>query len=328
MDTNELLALLADGAFHSGERLGTAAGLTRAAVWKHIRKLGRWGLEVEAGSGRGYRLTQSIELLNGKSIHAALSGNELFEFDRVDVFVETGSTNQYLLENPPTRAGVLRVCLAEWQSSGRGRLERPWVSPLGSGICISAGWIFSGTPQNFSALSLAAGAAIADVIAQHCGVNVRLKWPNDIVWGDCKLGGVLVESRIESHALCHVVIGMGINFSVPDAVLAELSDWPAGAVDLRTATSGADIGRNALATKLSAELGALFSSFARNESARWLDRWRELDYLRGKAICVSSAVDSFDGLADGIDDDGALLVIDSAGIRQRVVAGDARVRTQ
>lgn len=328
MDTNELLALLADGAFHSGERLGSAAGLTRAAVWKHIRKLERWGLDVEAGSGRGYRLTHSIELLNGKSIHAALARNERFEFERVDVFVETGSTNQYLLDNPPASAGALRVCLAEWQSSGRGRLERPWVSPLGSGICLSAGWVFSGTPQNFSALSLAAGAAIADVITQHCGVNVRLKWPNDIVWEDRKLGGVLVESRIESHALCHVVIGIGINFCVPDAVLAEISDWAAGAVDLRTATSGTHIGRNTLATKLSAELGALFASFARNESARWLDSWRAHDYLRGKAIRVTSAVDSFDGLADGIDDDGALLVVDAAGIRQRVLAGDARVRTQ
>lgn len=328
MDSSELLVLLADGEFHSGERLGAAAGLTRAAVWKQVRKLEKWGLNVEAGTGRGYRLSQPIELLDAQHVRDAVGRDERFELEGVDVFTETDSTNRFLMENPPSRPGALRLCCAEWQSAGRGRLERRWVSPLGSGICMSAAWVYEGTPQNFTAMSLAAGAAIAEAIAAQCAVDVQLKWPNDIVWNGRKLGGVLVESRIESHGLCHVVIGIGINVAVPEAVLAGVSDWQDGAVDIRTASNGETSSRNALAARIAAALGALLSSFERNEAALWLQSWRRLDYLRGKAIRVGTETISINGFADGIDDDGALLVTNEAGTTQRVMAGDASVRTQ
>ncbi len=328
MDAHELLGLLADGEFHSGERLGAAGGLTRAAVWKHVRKLEKWGLQVEACSGRGYRLSQPIELLEAEHLHAALADDERFELERVDIFTETDSTNRFLMENPPSRSGAARLCLAEWQSAGRGRLARRWVSPLGSGICMSVAWVYEGTPRNFTAMSLAAGAAIAEAIAVQCALDVQLKWPNDIVWNGRKLGGILVESRIEAHGLCHVVIGIGLNVAVPDDVLASVSDWHAGAVDIRTATNAAPSGRNALATRIAAELGALLSEFGRSDPTAWLRSWRSRDYLRGRTIRVGTREAAFDGIADGIDDDGALIVVDAAGRRQRVLAGEASVRPQ
>ncbi|MGD2167316.1 MAG: biotin--[acetyl-CoA-carboxylase] ligase [Gammaproteobacteria bacterium] len=329
MNSEELLALLADGEFHSGERLGAEVGMTRAAVWKQIRKLERWGLRVEAGSGRGYRLSQPIELLDAQRLQFALGREERFGLDRIDVFTEIDSTNRFLLDNPPSGADSLRVCFAEWQSAGRGRLERCWISPLGSGVCMSAAWTYEGTPRSFSAMSLAAGAAVAETIAEHCAIDVQLKWPNDFIWNGRKLGGVLVESRIESHGLCHVVVGVGINLTVSDDVLADVSNWRAGAVDLRTAAGDRQVcSRNVLASGIAAGLGMLLGSFDADAASSWLRSWQTRDYLRGKTIRVGSGQTSLEGTASGIDDDGALLIVDQAGQTQRVLAGDASVHTR
>lgn len=326
MDIQKLLALLADGEFHSGEQLGAQAGLTRAAVWKQIRKLERWGLQVESSVGRGYRLSQPIELLNVKQLRELVASRPEFELEEIEIFTEASSTSRYLLENMPGQSGLLRLCMAEWQSAGRGRHGRHWNSPLGTGICLSAAWTYDGTPRAFSTLSLAAGSAIADAILDHSGVEVQLKWPNDVVWRNQKLGGILVESRIESHGKCNVVVGVGINYSMPDDLLARVCDW--GATDLRSAVNGALPKRNVIAGHVAGSLGTLLASFARGQTEPWIERWRSLDYLRGKAIRVGTEETALEGRADGIDDDGALLVLSESGIRERVLAGDASVRVQ
>jgi BirA family biotin operon repressor/biotin-[acetyl-CoA-carboxylase] ligase len=262
-------------------------------------------------------------------LHAAAAGDEKgFDLERIDLFTETESTNRFLIHNPPSRPNALRLCFAEWQSSGRGRQDRQWRSPLGSGICMSAAWIYEGTPTNFAAMGLAAGAAIAECIKAQCGIDVQLKWPNDLVWEGRKLGGILVESRIEAHGLCHVVVGAGINVAVPEDVLAKLSDWQTGAVDIRTALQTQSCGRNELAAGLAVSLGSLLSAFERTDAAPWLQSWRRLDYLHGKPVRIGTTGSVFDGVADGIDDDGALLVLNDAGQRRRVMAGDASVRPQ
>ena len=328
MDLISLVSVLADGEFHSGEHLAARSGLTRAAVWKQVKKLGQWGLCVEAESGKGYRLSQPIELLDFETIRNALENDERFALDRLESFIEIDSTNRYLIEHPPLQFGKLRACVAEWQSAGRGRLERRWNSPLGSGICLSAAWVFAGIPQGFSSLSLAAGTALVRAIQRSSGVATSLKWPNDIVLDSRKLGGVLVESRIESQGRCVVVIGAGINVAVPADVLASVSDWPQGAADLRSAAGCAMPIRNSLVANIFAELGALFADYERGSAAAWLARWNELDYLRGKAVRIESQTSAFCGIAEGIDADGALIVGTDAGERRRVLAGDASVRAQ
>jgi BirA family biotin operon repressor/biotin-[acetyl-CoA-carboxylase] ligase len=328
MDLDSLLSVLADGEFHSGELLAARAGLTRAAVWKQMKQLGEWGLRVEAESGKGYRLSQPIELLDEARILRELENDPRFDCDRLEIFTEIDSTNRYLMEQPPSETGKLRTCVAEWQSAGRGRLERRWISPLGSGICLSTAWAFAGIPRGFSAMSLAAGAAVANAIRKSCGVVTQLKWPNDIVWDARKLGGVLVESRIESQGRCVIVIGVGLNVAVPARILEGVSDWRSGAVDLQTAANSVAPMRNFLVASIAAELGAMFCDYEQDADAAWLARWRELDYLRGKDISIDAGSVSFFGIAAGIDSDGALLVGTQDGNRRRVLAGDASVRTQ
>jgi BirA family biotin operon repressor/biotin-[acetyl-CoA-carboxylase] ligase len=292
-----------------------------------VKKLSRWGLRIEAESGKGYRLSQPIDLLAEASILRELESDDRFCLDRLEAFAEVDSTNRYLIDRPPSQPGTLRLCVAEWQSAGRGRLQRRWSSPLGSGICLSAAWVYSGIPPGFSSLSLAAGTAVAHAIQRACGVATRLKWPNDIVWDSRKLGGVLVESRLESQGRCNVVIGVGVNVAVPTDVLEHVSDWRSGATDLRSAAAVLPT-RSSLAAKIAAELGALFADYERGAASVWLERWKELDFLRGKAIRIESEATSFGGVADGVDSDGALLVDTGSGELRRVVAGDASVRAQ
>ena len=319
-----MLKILADGEFHSGERLAEEFGLSRAAVWKHVRKLVRWGLSVESVSGRGYRLAAPLELLDADALRHALSADSRFALDCLDVFIEVDSTNALLLQHPPSSPDALRICIAEWQSQGRGRLERRWNSPLASGLCLSAAWTYAGSPGDLSALSLAAGVAVADAIAACCGVQPKLKWPNDLVFDGRKLGGILVESRFEAQGRCSVVVGVGINIALPVQLLEELSDWPGGAIDLRTA--GALVSRQALAVAVAGALGVLLSQLQDTGPGAWLARWRELDLLNGRPVRVRSDAHSLEGIAAGIDDDGALLVSVAGDVR-RILAGDASVRT-
>ncbi len=131
------------------------------------------------------------------------------------------------------------MCLAEFQHAGRGRRGRRWIAPLGGGLCLSVGWQFADTPPELSALTLAVGVVARRALAAVAGVDVGLKWPNDLVLDARKLGGILLELTAEAQGGCYVVAGIGINVSLPPESLRTLSDWPRGAIDLATATSGA-----------------------------------------------------------------------------------------
>ena len=214
-------------------------GVTRAAVWKSIAKLADWGLEVSAVPGVGYRLARPIDLLDAQALRAALAPRTAERIARLDVYAELDSTNHHLMSLPAPPAGELAVCIAEFQHAGRGRRGRRWIAPLGGGLCLSVGWQFADTPPELSALTLAVGVVARRALAAVAGVDVGLKWPNDLVLDARKLGGILLELTAEAQGGCYVVAGIGINVSLPPESLRTLSDWPRGAIDLATATSGA-----------------------------------------------------------------------------------------
>ncbi|HEX6998858.1 MAG TPA: biotin--[acetyl-CoA-carboxylase] ligase [Gammaproteobacteria bacterium] len=319
-----LLAALADGRARSGEELARAFGVSRAAVWKHVRKLEDWQVEVRGAPGHGYRLERPIDLLDREALAAALA-RRLEGAVRLEVHTELASTNARLLDAPPP-PGVSSACLAEYQTAGRGRRGRRWRTPLGAGLCLSVGWQFERTPPDLPALTLAAGVTTRRVLAAEAGVDAALKWPNDLVWDERKLGGILVEMTAEAQGACHVVIGVGINVAMPPALLAAVSDWPRGAVDLATATGGSPPSRTALAAALVEALHRLCAGYAASGFAPYLDGWREADYLRGRRVAIDEPRAPVTGVALGIDASGALLVETDAGERRRVIAGDVSVR--
>lgn len=336
MTAEDLLRALADGEPHSGEELARRFGVTPAAVAKHAAQLEeRWALDMSAVPGVGLRLAQPIDLLDTSELRravsrrvAALGNTARWRLGALEVATEVPSTNRVLLERAAPEPGVLDVCLAEYQTAGRGRRGRAWQTPLGCGVCLSVAWQFAATPTQVSALTLAIGVVAARAVAAMCGVRVELKWPNDLVWDERKLGGILVELKGEAHGGCHVVAGIGVNVSLPPQLLASLSDWPRGAVDLATATAtgAAPPARSALVVELVSGLGSLFAHYGVAGFAAYRADWHAADYLRGRSVRLDDASGTFTGTAYGIDADGALVIETAGGARRRFVSGEVSVR--
>lgn len=326
MALEPLLHALADGRTHSGEELAHAFGVTRAAVWKQVAKLADFGLAVEAVPGAGYRLRHRLDLLDAGAVRAALDAGVAARLAKLEVFTEIDSTNSRLLGAPPA-PGELDVCLAEFQTAGRGRRGRAWTAPLGSGLCLSVGWQFSGMPAGPGPLTLAVGVAVRRALERVAQITIALKWPNDLVFDERKLGGILLELAAEAHGGAHVVVGIGLNVSLPPELARSLSDWPRGAVDLKTALGRAPPPRAVLAAALVNELAALFVDYPAHGFAAYRTEWRSADFLRGRAVRLDEPGGPLFGKAVGIDADGALLV-EAAGVRRRVVAGDVSVRSR
>lgn len=263
--------------------------------------------------------------LDADAFLAALSPGVAQVLDRLDVFASLDSTNRYLLDTPPPAPGKLHVAVADHQHAGRGRRGRRWTAPPGAALCLSVAMDLGRAPRELLALPLAAGVAARRAIRQVCGVDAGLKWPNDLVWRERKLGGILVEQADGPAGRGPIVIGIGINVAVPPDLLAELSDWPAGAVDLAAAVGGRPPARAALAAALAGELAALAAAFERDGFAAYRAEFAAADVLPGRAVRIVDDAGTTDGIARGVDEHGALIV-ETEGGRRRVLAGDVSVR--
>lgn len=200
----KLIALLADGEFHSGEHLGESLGMSRAAINKHIQTIREWGLDVFTVPGKGYSLHGAIQLLEAERILS------LLEDKRVSVLPVVDSTNQYLLD----RIAELHsgdACVAEYQQAGRGRRGRQWISPFGANLYLSMFWRLEQGPAAAMGLSLVIGMVMAEVLQRLGAADVRVKWPNDLYLNDRKLAGIPVELTGKTGDAAQLVIGAGIN---------------------------------------------------------------------------------------------------------------------
>lgn len=274
----------------------------------------------------GYPLPRRLDLLDADALRAVIAPAVAARLAKLEVFTELGSTNRHLLGSPPP-VGRLDVCVAEYQTAGRGRRGRRWNLPLGGGISMSVGWQFAGMPADLAALTLAVGVAVRRALKRAAGLEISLKWPNDLVFDERKLGGILLELAAEAQGGAHVVVGIGLNVALPAELLPSLSDWPRGAIDLQTALGREPPPRAALAGALVDELADLLVDYPSGGFAAYRGEWRAADYLRGRAVRLDDVAGAIAGTALGIDADGALLVETAAGERRRVVAGDVSVRS-
>jgi len=188
-----ILRILSDSNFYSGNELAKKLGVSRTTIWKHLRELSALGLEISAVSGRGYRLNHPVQLLNNEAIRRDLNHQTSNLVSEIFVHDKIKSTNRYLREKMLINDSQGLVCLAESQSSGKGRSGHEWVSPFGRNIYLSLLWRFECGPAAISGLSLAIGVAVLRTLDGLKIPEVGLKWPNDILWQGKKLGGILVE---------------------------------------------------------------------------------------------------------------------------------------
>jgi BirA family biotin operon repressor/biotin-[acetyl-CoA-carboxylase] ligase len=321
-----LLALLADGELHSGEQLAGRLGVTRAAVWKQVGELRGRGVAIESLERRGYRLAEPIELLDIARMRQASKLDELTLPEDLEILFEVDSTNDYLYREPAQSRGKVRVVFAELQSAGRGRRGRHWTSPVGSGLTFSVAWRFQEMPANLSALGLAIGVSVVRALRQVGAESVMLKWPNDIVAGGHKLGGLLVQLRSEVGGPAYAVIGLGFNVSLPRGFAASIAAPDAlPASDLRTQLQGVMPGRNRLAARLTAAMIEALEQFEVDGFRSFAGDWRRFDSLRGLPVQLKQGDRVLEGTARGADPDGALCV-EIDGHVQRFVSGDVSVR--
>lgn len=323
MTIGELIRLLSDGDYHSGEQLGERLGVSRTAVWKQLKKLEALAIPLEAVKGRGYRLALPIELLDGPTIIAALPRESRRHLARLFVEEALPSTNLFLRERFVHGAGHAEVCLAESQSAGRGRRGRQWASPWGRSLLLSLGWRFEGGAAALEGLSLAVGVAIARVLERH-GLDVALKWPNDVLLkrdgGLYKLAGILLELSGDAEGPCEVVVGVGINVVMPEALRAEL-DQPVAAV----ADQAPEVSRNALAAELIDALLGLLAGFEQSGFASWREAWNRRNAHDGQEVDVIQGGHRYAALVEGVDDAGNLLVRRGEA-SQRLVGGEISLR--
>ena len=311
-----VLRILADGERHSGEAIAAALGVSRSAVWKQVQALTAWGLEVSAAAGQGYRLAAPLELLEPERLTQQLASASRAATESLKVFHELDSTNAYLLGQPAPAPGRLAVALAEFQTAGRGRRGRAWSTPFGGGVMLSTGWRFARPPPTLAALSLAIGVAARAAIARVGVEEVTLKWPNDLVWRDGKLGGILVEVNGDAQGPCYVVAGIGVNVCLSPRTRACIEHaWGRGPVDLTEAGGGRPPSRNRLAAALIDGVHEVLAGYEAGGFAPYRDRWRAADALAGRLVHATASDGEVIGRAAGVDADGALLVATAAGTR-------------
>jgi BirA family biotin operon repressor/biotin-[acetyl-CoA-carboxylase] ligase len=314
-----LLNLMSDGEFHSGEALGAALGVSRMAVWKHLKALRDMGVDFTVLRGKGYRLRSSLELLQCERILAAVTAPGI---KGIDVFLEVDSTNNWLREQALNGAPSGTVCVAEMQSAGRGRRGRSWVSPFAANLYLSLLWRSANGAAALSGLSLVTGIAVLRALHSFGIEDAGLKWPNDILAAGAKLAGILIDVLGESNGPCAVIVGIGVNVSMPRDEAAAIDQcW----TDLQQLTGDTPVSRNDLAARLLDEVMPAMAAFEAAGLQPFLDEWRRYDLVSGREVDLLLPNERITGTACGIDGGGALLVETTTG-RRRFASGEVSVR--
>ncbi|MBU3695038.1 MAG: biotin--[acetyl-CoA-carboxylase] ligase [Rhodocyclaceae bacterium] len=327
-----LLRQLADGRFRSGDALATALGVSRSTLCQRLDALAELGIECHRVRGRGCRLPQALDLLDADALAADLQGSGL----HIDLVDHSRSTSADLLAQADTlHTGHVRS--AEWQTAGRGRQGRRWLAQPAQGLTFSLLWRFDGGVQALAGLSLAVAVAVARA-CRDCGVDaVRVKWPNDLLLHhsphpdhdpqaqphppDRKLGGVLVDVQGDALGPSVAVIGVGLNVH---AAPADAGQPVAALADGATTP----LTRHRVLVAALRHLAAAIRSFEANGFAAFRDDWQALHAWHLRTVEVLHADGArTQGVAAGIDADGALLLETPAG-RQRILSGDVSLRAR
>jgi BirA family biotin operon repressor/biotin-[acetyl-CoA-carboxylase] ligase len=321
-----LLSLLASGQFYSGEQLARRLRISRGGVWKLIRSLQAMGVDIASVPRQGYRLPRAVDLLDRDAILAQMSPALRELLNPLEVLLTVDSTNRHVAEHAANAPGATHVCVAEVQNAGRGRRGRSWVAPFGCGVCMSLAWQFADAPPTFSALGLAVGVAAIRALRSLGLEGVGLKWPNDLVWQNRKLGGILIEMRGESAGPTQVVIGIGVNMRMPAPVRLMLAEQQATLIaDVHEIMRDSTPPRNALVAMLIEEIVRMLQTFGERGFEPFLDEWRRFDTLADAPVRVIAGAESTFGRARGVDMNGTLLV-DVDGELRRFASGEVSLR--
>lgn len=313
--------------FVSGQSLSAALGISRTAVWKHIKHLRAAGYGISAEPSKGYRLDEVDAAKNrpfnewevSSLLTTGFIGRSLYFYPSVP------STNAIAFElgrgggNPPVGCGEGAAVIADGQTSGKGRLGRVWVSPRGVNLYTSIVLRPRIQPQNASQLTFLAAIAVAETVKGFIRKSPEVKWPNDILIDGRKAAGILLEMDTELDRVNFVVVGIGVNLNMRRDDLPESIKKTAVSLFDKT---GADVDRAEFAARLYSIFEKWYKIYERVGFSPVLDEWKGYFGCAGRPVKVNSVGASIEGVCMGVDVDGALLVRVSSGKVERVLSGD------
>ncbi|MBP5948636.1 MULTISPECIES: bifunctional biotin--[acetyl-CoA-carboxylase] ligase/biotin operon repressor BirA [Pseudomonas] len=290
-----LLNLLKDGRFHSGQDLGAALGVSRSAVWKQLQHLeAELGLSIHKVRGRGYQLAAPLVLLDPLKI-AGIKGRW-----PATVLDSTDSTNAEALRAIGLGRAAPFLVLAERQTSGRGRRGRKWVSPFAENLYFSLVLRIDGGMRQLEGLSLVVGLAVLQTLRKLGVTGAGLKWPNDVLVGNKKIAGILLELVGDPADVCHVVLGIGINVNMQVAEEVD-QQWTSMRLE-----SGKSCDRNVLVAELSEQLQAYIERQQVDGFSVLQAEWEGNHLWQERSVSLIAGVSQIDGVVLGIDSQGAL----------------------
>jgi len=323
----EILKMLkkAKGKYVSGQSISKRTKVSRAAIWKHVSALKKYGYKIASKQGQGYKLVkQSNKLLPweiSNSLRTQYIGKEIHHFNVID------STQDLAIKLAERDAPQGIVVIAEKQKKGRGRIGRQWSAPEG-GIWLSVILRPKIPTAESTILPLATALAMRNAIKHACNVDAKLKWPNDVIVNGKKIAGILVEMSCEADRINYVVIGIGINANVNVRKIESSRKGTPGYYGVTSLMKEADkeVDRIELVKKILAELEQVYLELERAGSDMIIQSWKNHSATIGSNVTVALNEMCFEGKAVDIDYDGALLVKLPNGNIKRIVAGDVYVR--
>jgi BirA family biotin operon repressor/biotin-[acetyl-CoA-carboxylase] ligase len=314
--TWQLLNLLADGEFHSGEVLANRLGVSRASVFNALAGVADHGVQLQRIRGRGYRLARPWQRLEQNEVVHWL-GKDAVQFD-IEILPQGASSNTLLLQRagPAVANGGApggSVLAVELQTAGRGRMGRTWHSGLGTALTFSLLWRFDCGLNALSGLSLAVGVAVVRALNRLGAQGVQLKWPNDIMTGQGKLAGVLIEAQGDMLGPSAVVIGIGLNCALSGSLEQQIGQ-PACALDEICAAMPT---RNQLLAVLLQELARVLRQFAQGGFAAFREEWERYHIHQDMPVRLHMADgQTVNGIARGVSDSGELCMETEQGTRR------------
>ncbi|HBP38571.1 MAG TPA: biotin--[acetyl-CoA-carboxylase] ligase [Clostridiales bacterium] len=323
MKNQILLILKSNTGFVSGEDLSRRLGVSRTAVWKAVKALQQAGYPIEAVTRRGYRLAGNADVLSQEEIENSLAERDLSKWIKQVHYVPvTDSTNQMAREAAGAGALDGSLFVAGCQTRGRGRLGRRWLSSDTQGLWFSLLLRPSAEPAALAPITLFAGLCAAQALQQTLGLNIGLKWPNDLVAAGSgrKVCGILTEMMIEENLVHSVIIGIGLN--------VRTAEFPEEIRDSATSLfmeSGRLFSRLEVLAAILEILAARYPEYRNTDS--WLGDYRRLCLTLGQDVVIhDSAGSSWTGRAEDLNAAGELVVIDRDGCRRVVRSGEVSLR--
>jgi len=284
-----------------------------------IEHLRRFGMLIEGSHTEGYKIKNKVDLMEEQLIRTQLCKSTKYIGNIYTLFV-VDSTSDYAMRSVASKPGDGNCYLAEAQTNGRGRRGALWISPIAENIYLSIICHTKRDPKELSGVSIVIGLAIMDAIARFAVIEkIKLKWPNDLLLDDKKIGGILIDMRQMPGGDYMYVIGIGLNIHMNNNV----------SIDQPWATLAAVIpgcSRSALAGAIIDEVIWAFKQFEKEKIFPFLDKWERVDALRNRDVKITSSGQRSElGVARGIQSDGALILQTDEGLKA-YYAGEVSLR--